>query len=83
MVDMDDPQVQGAIAQLERSIVDYPDFPVPPTREVNDPGDLALLTLPFPGESSSRTATDHMATLREDLIPSAFDGVPRKSTSAA
>ena len=73
--DMDDPQVQGAIAQLERSIVDSPDFPVPPTREVNDPGDLALLTLPFPGESSSRTATDHMATLREDLIPSAFDGV--------
>ena len=74
--DMDDPQVQEAIARLEESIVDSPIFPVPPIREVNDAGDLTLLTLPFPGESSSRTATGHMATLREDLIPAAFDGVP-------
>ena len=74
--DMDDPQVQEAIARLEESIVDSPIFPVPPIREVNDAGDLTLLTLPFPGESSSRAATGHMATLRENLIPAAFVGVP-------
>ena len=74
--DIDDPQVQEAIATLRQSLVQSPDFPVPPSLEVNDEGDLALLSLPFPGESSSRAATADMATLREDLIPAAFDGVP-------
>ena len=74
--DMDDPQVQEAIAQLERSIVDSPDFPVPALREVNDAGDLALLTLPFPGKSNSRAATEKLIGLRDTHIPAAFDGVP-------
>ncbi len=74
--DIDDPQVQGAIASLQQSLAASPDFPVPPSLEVNDEGDLALLSLPFPGESSSRAATADMATLREQLIPAAFDGVP-------
>ena len=74
--DIGDPQVEQAIARLEQAIVDSPDFPVPAEREVNDAGDLALLTLPFPGESTSRAATGYMETLREDLVPAAFDGVP-------
>ena len=74
--DIGDPRVQQAIAKLQASIVASPDFPVPPVPQVNDAGDLALLTLPFPGESTSRAATADMATLREELIPAAFDGVP-------
>ncbi|MCY4367656.1 MAG: MMPL family transporter [Chloroflexi bacterium] len=74
--DPSNPQVQEAIAGLTQSIVDSPTFPVPPLLEINEAGDLALLTLPFPGESSSREATGHLTTLREDLIPAAFDGVP-------
>ena len=74
--DVNSPQVQEAISRLQGSIMDHPDFPVPPTLEVNDDGDLGLLTLPFPGESSSREATRDMATLREELIPAAFEGVP-------
>ncbi len=74
--DINDPRVQEAIQRLQMSIMDSPDFPVPPTLEVNDSGDLALMTLPFPGESFSRAATEDMATLREELIPAAFDGVP-------
>ncbi len=74
--DIGDPRVEQAIVRLEQSIVDSPDFPVPAEREVNDAGDLALLTLPFPGESTSRAATGYMETLREDLVPAAFDGVP-------
>ena len=35
-----------------------------------------LLTLPFPGESTSRAATEKMASLRDTLIPAVFDGVP-------
>ena len=74
--DISDPQVQEAIARLEKAIVDSPDFPVPADRTVNDAGDLAVLTLPFPGKSNSRAATRDIATLREELIPAAFDGVP-------
>ena len=74
--DIDDPQVQDAIGRLEKSLVDSPDFPVPPSLEVNPGGDLAVLTLPFPGKSNSREATDKLATIRESHVPSAFDGVP-------
>ena len=74
--DVDDPQVQGAIAELEKSIVDSPDFPVPAEREVNDAGDLTLLTLPFPGKSNSRAATEKLIGLRDTYIPAAFGGVP-------
>ena len=74
--DVDDPRVQGAIAELEKSIVDSPDFPVPAMREVNDAGDLTLLTLPFPGKSNSRAATEKLLGLRDTHVPAAFDGVP-------
>ena len=74
--DIDDPQVQDAIGRLEKSLADSPDFPVPPSLEVNHGGDLAVLTLPFPGKSNSREATDKLATIRESHVPSAFDGVP-------
>ena len=74
--DVNNPQVQEAISRLQGLILEHPDFPVPPTLEVNDDGDLGLLTLPFPGESSSREATRDMATLREELVPAAFEGVP-------
>ena len=73
---VDDPQVQEAIAALEKSIVDSPDFPVPAAREVNDAGDLTLLTLPFPGKSNSRAATEKLIGLRDTHVPAAFDGVP-------
>ena len=73
--DIESPQVQEAMSRLEKSIIDSPDFPVPPVREVNDDGDLALLTLPFPGEPNSRAATEKMAALREVHVPAAFDGV--------
>ena len=73
---VNDPSVQAAIATLQASLVASPDFPVPPVLQVNDAGNLALLTLPFPGESTSRASTADMATLREELIPAAFEGVP-------
>ena len=74
--DADDPQVREAIARLEQSILDSPDFPVPAAREVNDDGDLTLLTLPFPGKSNSRAATERLSRLRDTYIPAAFGGVP-------
>ena len=74
--DVESPQVQEAIARLAQSLQDAPEFPVPPSLQVNDQGDLALLTLPFPGEPNSRAATEKMIRLRDTYIPAAFDGVP-------
>ena len=76
--DVNSPEVQEAMARLVKSLVDDPTFPVPPSQEANADGDLALLTLPFPGEPNSRAATAKMSTLREEHIPAAFDGVPAK-----
>ena len=74
--DIDSPQVQEATARLVKSLQEDPAFPLPPSPQVNDAGDLALLTLPFPGEPNSRAATEKMATLREVHVADAFDGVP-------
>ena len=73
---INDPSVQQAIAGLQQAIIASPEFPVPPVLQVNVAGNLALLTLPFPGESTSRAVTADVTKLREELIPAAFDGVP-------
>ena len=73
--DIDAPEAQAAIDRLQQALIASPDFPVPPSLTVNEARDLALLSLPFPGESTSRAATADMATLREELIPAAFEGV--------
>ena len=74
--DIESPQVQEATARLVKSLQEDPVFPVPPSPQVNDAGDLALLTLPFPGEPNSRAATEKMAALREVHVADAFEGVP-------
>ncbi len=80
--DIDSPQVQEATARLVKSFQEDTVFPVPPSPQVNDAGDLALLTLPFPGEPNSRAATEKMATLRECMLPTPSTGFPRRSMSA-
>ena len=52
--------MQEAIARLTQSLVDAPEFPLPSSLETNAEGDLALLTLPFPGEPNSRAATEKL-----------------------
>ena len=77
--DIASPQVQGAMARLAESLQADPVFPVPPLPPVvNAEGDLALLTLPFPGEPNSREATAKMATLRDVHVSEAFEGVAAK-----
>ncbi len=75
--DIGDPQVQAAIARLTQSLAEDPAFPIPPEEaEVNPAGDLALLTLRFPGEVNSRAATEKMGTIRDVHVAEAFEGVP-------
>ena len=74
--DIGDPRVEAAIGRLERSLLDDPGFPAPPTRVVNPAGDLALVTLPFPGKPSSPEAAAQMSSLRDQHVAAAFEGVP-------
>ncbi len=67
---------RGAMVRLLTSLREDPAFPVPPSYEVNTDGDLALLSLPFPGEPNSREATDKLGTLRDVHVSEAFEGVP-------
>ena len=71
-----DPQVQQAGLRLVQYLQDDPDFPVPPQPQFNSQGDLALLSLPFPGEPNSRKATERLTRIREEYISAAFEGVP-------
>lgn len=70
-----DPGVQQAGLRLIQLLEDDPDFPLPPQLEINPAGDLALLSLAFPGEPNSRLATERLTRIREDHIPEAFKGV--------
>ena len=73
--DLDSPQVQASIASLETSLTEDGRFPIAPVTVHGPSGDLALMTLPLPGEPRSHTTVEAVAVLREQYIPSAFDGV--------
>ena len=72
----EDPAVTAAIGKLQGALIADPRFPVPPSREVNVAGDLTLLSLPYPGQPSSPEAAELMSVLRDEIIPTAFEGTP-------
>ncbi len=74
--DVEDPQVQEAIGNLEVSLNDDPRFPFPPALAVNPAGDLALLTLAVHGEPRSQEVVGVLGDIRDRYIAPAFDGVP-------
>ena len=74
--DVNSTEVREAMVSLLTSLREDPAFPVPPSYEVNTDGDLALLSLPFPGEPNSREATEKLGTLRDVHVAEAFEGVP-------
>jgi putative drug exporter of the RND superfamily len=71
---VNDPAVQGAIARLVAFIAADP-FLGTANVEVNDAGDLALVTVAMPGDFSSSESRSALARLRDDYIPAAFTGV--------
>lgn len=72
--DANDPSVAAAIGKLHGALIADPRFPVPPAREVNEAGDLTLVALPYPGQPSSPEAAELMSVLRDEIIPTAFEG---------
>ena len=73
--DLGSPQVQAAIARLAESVTEDARFPIQPVTAPGPSGDLALMTLPLPGEPRSHTTVEAISVLREEHIPAAFDGV--------
>ena len=73
--DVNDPQVQAAIARLGDAIVADPDLGtfIP---QASPSGDLGVLLVPVPGAPSGRAAFSALERLRNDYIPAAFSGVP-------
>ena len=71
-----DPAVMGAIERVRAAVIADADFPVPPNPlEVNDAGDVALLSVPYPGKPASPEAAEEMRRLRSDIVAPAFEGV--------
>ena len=73
--DVNDPQVQAGIAQLEESIEADPDLGTS-ILQASPSGDLGLLLVPVPGAPSGSAAFSALERLRNDYIPAAFSGVP-------
>ena len=73
--DVNDPQVQAAIARLGDAIVADPDLGtfIP---QASPSGDLGVLLVPVPGAPSGSAAFGALERLRNDYIPAAFSGVP-------
>jgi RND superfamily putative drug exporter len=71
---VNDPNVQGAVERLQASIEDD-EFFGDATLETNDAGDLALLAVAMPGDFSSADSKAALERLRDEYIPTAFDGV--------
>ena len=73
---INDPQVQGAIAKLTQLLVDDPRFPIPPLPDQSSSDQIVLLKLALPGHPTGETAVSAISVLRDEHIPAAFAGVP-------
>ena len=74
--DINSPEVQDAIARLTNILAGDADFIQPRPLEVNDAGDLALLSVPVAGDATSRVSQDAVRRLSGQYVPEAFDGAP-------
>lgn len=74
--DVNDPRVSAAIKRLATALTNDARFPIPPTSEVSEGGDLTLMTIAIPGEPNSQAAVDTLLVIRDQHIPDAFEGAP-------
>ena len=74
--DIDSQPVQSAIGALQATLVAHQGLVLAsPEPEVNDAGDLALITVYVEGEPRSHETVDVVKTIRDNYVPAAFDGV--------
>ena len=75
MEHIDSPAVQEAVGKLLTSLAAHQGLTVVPFPTVNEARDLAMVTVLIPGEASSVEAVDVITRIRDEYIPSAFQGV--------
>ncbi len=71
--DATSPGVRSGIERLEGELMRHPSF-APPTAEVNDIGDVSMVTVPVAGDPVGEAAIDAVRELRDHVIPRAFAG---------
>jgi RND superfamily putative drug exporter len=69
------PPVLGSIENMQDALDADPSFG-PSTVEVNEAGDLALVSAPLSGDIAGDHAMDAVRELRSEVAPQLFDGVP-------
>ena len=74
--DIESQPVQSAIGTLQASLAAHERIVLAsPEPEVNDAGDLALITVYVEGEPRSHETVDVVKTIRDNYVPAASDGV--------
>ena len=72
--DVSDPEVQAGIERLTAALADDPIFG-PVTTEVNEAGDLEVVSVLIAADPFEDAAYDAIDRLRDDYLPAAFAGV--------
>jgi len=74
--DVQAPEVQAAIAELEKQALASDTLHGPVTIDVNDAGTVANIAIPVDGDGTNAASNASLATLRDDLIPATVGAVP-------
>src|ERR687891_256901 len=72
--DIADPAVHGAIDELTATVAEDEAFAPANPLEVNETGDLAVLSIPFRGDIYEDASVQGIRDLREEYVPTAFEG---------
>src|ERR687892_47796 len=70
--DVGDSGVQSAIDELTQTVTSDEAFAAPNPLEVNEAGDLPVLSIPFRGDIYEDISVQAIRDLREDYVPAAF-----------
>jgi putative drug exporter of the RND superfamily len=70
--DISDPAVQSGVDELTASVASVEAFAAPNPLEVNEAGDLAVLSIPFRGDIYEDASVQAIRDLRENYVPAAF-----------
>jgi uncharacterized membrane protein YdfJ with MMPL/SSD domain len=74
--DVNTPQVQEAIGQLEWRALDSGQLHEPITVDVNEAGTIATIAIPVDGKGTDAASEAALATLREDIVPATVGALP-------
>ena len=74
--DIESPQVQEATARLAQSLQDAPEFPLPPSLQFNEQGDVALVDTSIPGRAQQPRGDGEGDQPPRHIHPSGIRGRP-------